>query len=158
NVINVLSCVDYRSDDVLLASAPLYRAGGLGFLLAVLFKGGTCVLQERPDPVLSLRMIEQHRVTLVFDGVPPLEALVSAPRFASADLSSLRICISGGSYVPPQLVAAFGRRGVCLQPGYGLTEAAPLALLLDRDEVETRPGAAGRPPMFCSVRVVDDDL
>lgn len=158
NAVNVLSCLDYLRDDVLLGSAPLYRMGGLGFSLALLLKGGTCVLQEREGPEVSLQLIERHRVTILFDAVPALEALRSAPRFSSTDLSSLRICVSGGSYVPPQLVDAFRQRGLFLQPGYGLTEAAPLALLVDRDEVEAHPGAAGRPPLFCSVRVVDDDL
>lgn len=158
NAVNTLSCVDYLRDDVILSSAPLYRMGGLGFTLALLFKGGTAVVQARADAETSLRLIERHRVTLLFDAVGALELLLAAPSFASTDLSSLRICVTGGSDVPPSLVEAFGRRGLCLQPGYGLTEAAPLALLLDRDEVAAHPGSAGRPPLFCAARVVDGEL
>lgn len=158
NAVNTLTSLDYLHDDVILTSAPLYRMGGLGFSLAMLFKGGTCVIQERRDAEESLRLIEQHHVTVLFDAVGAYEAMLEAPSFAGADLSSLRIAVTGGSYVPPWLLEAYWRRGVRLQPGYGLTEAAPLVLLMDQDEVERRAGAAGRPPMFCTVRVVDRDL
>jgi fatty-acyl-CoA synthase len=158
NAVNVLSCLDYVRDDRILTSAPLYRMGGLGFTLAMFLKGGTCVLQERPDPVESLRLIERHRVSVLFDSPHTLAAIERAPEFATADLSSLRICATGGSYVDPQLLAAFSRRGLCLQQGYGLTEAAPLALIIDCDDVADNLGAAGRPPLFGAVRVVDDDL
>jgi len=132
--------------------------GGLGFTLALLLKGGTCVLQERADAETSLRLIAQHRVTLLFDAVHAFEALARAPSFATAELSSLRICVTGGSYVPAALGDVYRRRGLALQPGYGLTEAAPVALLLDRDQVAAHPGAAGRPPLFGAVRIVDDQL
>lgn len=158
NALNTVSALDYHRDDVILTSAPLYRMGGLGFTLAMLFQGGTAVLQERADPELSLRAIERHRVTVLFDAVGALRAMSDAPAFWSRDLSSLRVCATGGSSVPPSLVEAFRRRGLCLQPGYGLTEAAPLVLLVDRDEVEAHPGAVGRAVMFCDVRVVDAEL
>lgn len=158
NVVNMLGGLDLVRDDVLLVSAPLYRMGGLGFALTVLFKGGTCVLPERGDPASHLRLLEQHRVTVLFDAVGAFEALHAAPAFATADLSSLRLCMTGGSYVPPALVAALLRRGVCLQPAYGLTEAAPLALMVERDEVAAHPAASGRPPMLGDARIVDDAL
>jgi fatty-acyl-CoA synthase len=158
NALNTLSALDYRSDDVIVTSAPLYRMGGLGFTLAMLFKGGTAVLQERADPELSLRLIEQRRVTILFDSVGVLEAMRASPAFESADLSSLRIIVTGGSHVPPRLVDAFRRRGLRLQPGYGLTEASPLVLIVSDDEVERHPGAAGRPLFYTDVRVVDGEL
>ncbi len=158
NAVNLLTRLDYLRDDVILTSAPLYRMGGLGFLLALLLKGGTCVLQEHADPERSLVLVAEHRVTIVFDAVHAFDALQRAPSFSSADLSSLRICVTGGSYVPALLCERFRQRGIPLQPGYGLTEAAPVALLLDRDEVDAHPGAAGRPPLFVAVRIVDDAL
>lgn len=158
NAINLLARLDLVRDDVILTSAPLYRMGGLGFLLPVLLKGGTCVLQEVGDPAVSVRLIAQHRVTILFDAVHALDALRRAPAFATADLSSLRICVTGGSYVPAELCDAYRRRGIALQPGYGLTEAAPVALLADPEDAGGHPGTAGRPPPFVSVRVVDAAL
>ncbi|MGK8486686.1 AMP-binding protein [Nocardia asiatica] len=42
--------------------------------------------------------------------------------------------------------------------GYGMTETAAGALLLDRSEVLTKVGSAGRPHFFTDVRVVRPDL
>lgn len=158
NALNVLTSVDYLRDDVMLTSAPLYRMGGLGFSLAVLLKGGACVVQERADAETSLALIQRHAVTVWFDAVAALQAVCASPAFRAAALASLRVCVTGGSRVPPELVAAFAGRGVCLQSGYGLTEAAPLVLMVDRDEVGACAGAAGRPALLCAVRVVDGEL
>jgi fatty-acyl-CoA synthase len=43
-------------------------------------------------------------------------------------------------------------------PGYGLTEAAPLAAMMPADEVRAHPTAAGRTPLFCTARFVAPDL
>ena len=51
NVINMLSVADLRSDDVTLALAPLFRAGGMGVnVLPMLFKGGTVVVPAATTP------------------------------------------------------------------------------------------------------------
>jgi fatty-acyl-CoA synthase len=55
NVINALSCADYRSDDVTVAIAPFFRVGGTGVnVLPVLFLGGTVVVPSdlRPEGIL----------------------------------------------------------------------------------------------------------
>jgi fatty-acyl-CoA synthase len=45
NVVNFLTCADFRSDDVTVAIAPFFRVGGTGVnVLPVLFLGGTVVV------------------------------------------------------------------------------------------------------------------
>ena len=44
-----------------------------------------------------------------------------------------------------------------LLQGYGLSEAGPLALLLDAPSALRKIGSAGRPPAFVDVRIVDAD-
>jgi fatty-acyl-CoA synthase len=159
NVINFLSSADYLSDDVLLQVAPLYRLGGLGVVaLPGLFKGAELVVTSRVDPDELLSVIEKHRVTVVFGSPGLFRALLESPRLARTDLSSLRFCFCGGDSVPEDLIRAWLQRGVRFQQGYGLTEAAPMALLLDAEEMAAKVGAAGRPPLFTDVRVVHPDM
>jgi fatty-acyl-CoA synthase len=158
NVFNLLSAVDFVSDDVLLATAPLYRMGGLGFVLPVLFKGGTCVLSENRDPEATLALAQRHRASLMFDGPSVAQAMLESPALDATDLSALRVFMCGGDAPAPSLVEGWLRRGVCLVQGYGLTEASPVALLLDPVDAETRVGSVGRPPLLCSVRIVDENL
>ena len=76
NVVNFLSVVDFRSDDVTIAIAPFFRTGGTGVnVLPVLFTGGTVVVPETPDPDEILRLIEEQRVTIGFGNPDLLEAL-----------------------------------------------------------------------------------
>ena len=45
NVVNFLTCADFRGDDVTIAIAPFFRVGGTGVnVLPVLFVGGTVVV------------------------------------------------------------------------------------------------------------------
>jgi fatty-acyl-CoA synthase len=159
NVFNLLSSADYLSEDVLLQAAPLYRLGGLGMVaLPGLFKGAQLVVTPEADPQVLLRVIDRYRVTVLFGSPGLFEALLESPLSAQTDLSSLRLCFCGGDAVPESLIRAWLERGVRFQQGYGLTEAAPMALLLDAEEIAARIGAAGRPPFFADVRVVRPDM
>ena len=101
NVINFLSVVDFRSDDVTIAIAPFFRTGGTGVnVLPVLFTGGTVIVPETPDPDEILRLIEQQRVTIGFGNPDLLEALTRSPRWPTADFSSVRFYITGGRTRP----------------------------------------------------------
>lgn len=154
NAMNVLIGFDYRRDDVLLTSAPLYRLGGLGFLLPMLLKGGCCVLQAEANPATSLELIAQHGVTVLFDGVPSLQRVNENLRtHAASRLTSLRIIITGGSQVPQRLLSDLEAAGLDVQQGYGLTEAAPVALLQGASRSK-HAESAGRPPLFASAKVM----
>lgn len=100
NAINVLVDTDLIADERALVSAPLFHTAGLNMLtLPVLLKGGTCVLVEAFEPNATFDLIEQHRITFMF-GVPTMfEQVARHPRWADADLSSLRILTCGGSPV-----------------------------------------------------------
>jgi fatty-acyl-CoA synthase len=158
NVINFLSCADFRGDDVTVAIAPFFRVGGTGVnVLPVLFLGGTVVVPSdlRPDGIL--RAMERHRVTVGFGNPDLLAALARSEAWPQVDLSSVRFIVTGGAPVPERLIRTYLDRGLLLLQGYGLSEAAPLALLLDPHSALTRMGSAGRPPLLVDIRIVDPD-
>jgi fatty-acyl-CoA synthase len=158
NVINLLSVVDFRSDDVTIAITPFFRTGGTGVnVLPVLFTGGTVVVPETPEPEEVLRLIEQHRVTIGFGNPDLLDALTRSPGWPTADFSSVRFYITGGAPVPERLIRTYMQRGVTFLQGYGLSEAAPLVLLLDAPSALRKVGSAGKPPLFVDIRTVRPD-
>ena len=158
NVINLLSVVDFRSDDVTIAIAPFFRTGGTGVnVLPVLFAGGTVIIPEVPDPDEILRLIEEGRVTIGFGNPDLLEALTRSPGWPTADFSSVRCYITGGAPVPERLLRTYMQRGVTFLQGYGLSEAAPFVLLLDPASALRKVGSAGRPPLFVDIRTVRPD-
>ena len=158
NSVNCLSVMDVRADEVTLAIAPLYRAGGWGVnLLPTLQQGGTVVLAPPFTPESALALIAKHHVTSFFGGPDLMEALATCPRWAETDLSSLRCAISGGDTVPEHLIRVYLDRGVPFLQGYGLTEAGPLVSMLDADDALRKLGSAGLPALFVDVRVVRPD-
>jgi fatty-acyl-CoA synthase len=75
----------------------------------------------------------------------------------TADFSSVRFYITGGAPVPERLIRAYMERGVTFLQGYGLSEAAPLVLLLDAPSALRKVGSAGKPPLFVDIRTVRPD-
>jgi fatty-acyl-CoA synthase len=143
NVVNFLTCADFRSDDVTVAIAPFFRVGGTGVnVLPVLFLGGTVVVPSDLSPDGILQAMDRHRVTVGFGNPDLLDALARSEVWPHVDLSCVRFVITGGAPVPERLIRAYLNRGVTLLQGYGLSEAAPLALLLDPHSALSRVGSA----------------
>ncbi len=158
NVVNFLTCADFRGDDVTAAIAPFFRVGGTGVnVLPVLFLGGTVVVPSDLSPGGILQVMERHRVTVGFGNPDQLDALARSEVWPQVDLSSVRFVITGGAPVPERLIRAWLDRGVTLLQGYGLSEAAPLALLLDPHSALRRVGSAGRPPLLVDVGIAGAD-
>ena len=158
NVVNFLTCADFRADDVTVAIAPFFRVGGTGVnVLPVLFLAGQVVVPGDLSPAGILGVMERHRVTVGFGNPDLLDALARSERWPGADLSSVRFVVTGGAPVPERLIRAWLDRGVLLLQGYGLSEASPLALLLDPASATTKLGSAGRPPLLVDVRIMGTD-
>ncbi len=95
-------------------------------------------------------------MTLLF-GVPTMfAALTESPRWANADLSSLRLLLCGGAPVPTSLITTYQQRGLAFVQGYGMTETAPGALMVDPALGRESAGAAGVAHFFTDVRIVQD--
>jgi long-chain acyl-CoA synthetase len=145
--------------DRVLAVLPLAHSFGLnGALLAPLLAGVTVVLQERFTPEDTLRAIARHRAT-VFPGVATMFArILESPALEGADLSSLRLAVSGAAPCPWALASEWRRRtGVRIVRGYGMTELfRPISYLAG--EATDRPDSIGRAVPGVELRVVDDEL
>src|ERR1700680_3068400 len=87
-------------------------------------------------------------------------------RETGATCPTLRGVLSGGSAVPPSLIAAFEARGIDMVQGWGMTEMSPLGTVsalkakhagLDAEGKRRVKGKAGRPVYGVEMKVVDDD-
>jgi fatty-acyl-CoA synthase len=156
NTMNQLAHVDVLSSDVVLCTAPLFHATGLGQVsLPAIFKGGTVVLAPRFDPAWTLATIARLGIN-AFSAVPTmLQLLCDAPEFAATDLRSLRYVIYGGSPILERVARAWLSRDVPLLQGYGMTEAAPGVLMAVPGEASRRPLSPGVPHFFTDVALRD---
>jgi fatty-acyl-CoA synthase len=146
-----------RPDDVVLQVLPQFHCGGWN-VQAILawWKGARVVLERGFDAVRALELIEQERITTAM-GVPANYLFMSQePRFAEADLSSLRLAVVGGAPMPEALLDVWAGRGVDIVQGYGLTEAAPNVLCLPPEDARRKAGWAGKPYPYVECDLSDE--
>ena len=148
--------VPLTSDDVVLTVLPQFHAGGWNIqLLLALWVGATVVLERTFDPRRALHLIEHRRVTTMM-GVPTHYLMMAQQRrFATTDLSSLRLLVVGGAPMPLPLLRTWHARGVRLTQGYGLTEAGPNVLCLPPELAVEKAGSAGVPYPHVTCAIAD---
>jgi long-chain acyl-CoA synthetase len=117
--------------------------------------GGELVIFPRFDLKQTLRAIARKRVTILI-GVPTLfHAINQCPEIKRYDLSSLKICISGGDSLPREVQRKFvALTGCPLAEGYGLTECAPVVTCSNPLEGIDRAGSCGLPLPRTTVEIV----
>lgn len=158
-LVGFLDVLPYRADDTIYCPAPMFHAFGLlTFSIGVLI-GATLVLPDRFDPADSLRDIAEHHATgasFVPVMVRRMVGLDEEERTAH-DLSSLRIVLTSGSRMPPELRAtATELFGEVLHDLYGSTEAGWVAIATPQD-IAAAPESVGKPVPGVDVVVLDDD-
>jgi long-chain acyl-CoA synthetase len=120
--------------------------------------GATLILMPRFEIGQAVALMRAHRPTIL-PGVPTLfGALINHPGTARDDLSSLKICISGGAALPHELRKEFEAFAGCsLVEGYGLSETSPVATCNPFGGIEKK-NSIGQPlpATFISIRSLED--
>ena len=146
-------------DDITFSAAKLFFAYGLGNNLYFPFRvGASAVLYPgRPLPETMFEVITREQPTIFF-GVPTLYAAMLAMRDAEAkyDLSSLRLCVSAGESLPPELYNRWKERfGIEILDGIGTTEI--LHIFISNQAGRVRPGSSGRVVPGYEAMIVDEE-
>src|SRR4051794_38994819 len=150
--------VQITEEDVILGALPLFHSFGQTCGLNAAVATGACLtLIPRFDPGKALEIIARDRVT-VLEGVPTMyHAMLNAPGHEDADTSSLRVCVSGGSAMPVEVMKTFEQEFDCIiLEGYGLSETSPVASF-NHPDTERKPGSIGTPIKGVEMRAVDED-
>jgi acyl-CoA synthetase (AMP-forming)/AMP-acid ligase II len=145
--------VPFHRDDVILCPAPLFHSFGLLTATVAFLLGATLVLPDRYDPEESLGLLERHQVTACALVPVMLRRMLSLPDDVRRrhDLSRVRIVLTSGSAMPPELrEATMELFGDALYDLYGSTEAGWVAIATP-DDVRERTGTVGRPVLGVEV-------
>ena len=135
---------------------PLYHIYGALIMGSLILAGAKQVLMKRFTVEDSLRLVQEHRLTLFF-GVPPaLLAIAHHEITGDYDLSSLRYIMSGAAPLPPEVRRTVQEKtGVLTFMGYGLTEASPLTHLNPPVEELIQEESVGPPVSDQEQKIVD---
>jgi long-chain acyl-CoA synthetase len=114
------------SKEVFMGALPFFHVfANTALLNHAVAAGASIAMVPRFDAAQVLQTIQKYRTT-GFPGVPTMfQALLDHPDLAKTDLSSLKVCISGGAPMPAPVHEKFEAvTGVRLVEGYGLTESS----------------------------------
>jgi benzoate-CoA ligase family protein len=137
--------LNIREDDICFSVPKIFFAYGFGNSLTFPFSVGASTILHagRPEPSAVLDVLERFKPTLFF-GLPTLyNALLNHPRINTADLSSVRLCLSAAEVLSQDLFDRWKRRfGHEIMEGLGSTEA--LHIYLSNTVDQKKVGCAGK--------------
>jgi fatty-acyl-CoA synthase len=146
------------SDDHVLTVLPFFHVGGLNIQTTpALHHGATVTIHARFTPDATLDAIERDRPTLTVLVPATIQAVSDHPRWATADLSSLKAVSTGSTIVPQHLIDRFVARGVPVLQVYGSTETCPIAVYTRLGGDLSRAGSTGLPGLWCEAAIIDGD-
>ncbi len=149
-------------DILMLFALPMYHMFGLtAVLLASIDKGSTIVIIPGTGRSIDsfMEAVEKERGTM-YMGVPYIYALainVARREGINHDLSSLRLCISGGAPLPIEITKLFKQYyGFNLLDIYGQTESISQITFSPIDG-SGKIGSSGKPMPCWEIKIVDDN-
>lgn len=114
-------------------------------LKGVLSRGGCEVLSSNPAPKATLELIQRYKVTHWIAVPAMILGLLNDPRRGEYDLSSLKVILTGGSKLNPEVALRIGPELNCeVQQVLGMSEG-PLYWTRLEDPKEIRLYTQGRP-------------
>ena len=148
-------------------AAPLFHLADAWATFAVTWVGGRHVIVEDFDPPEVLSIMDRERVTLTNMIPTMLNMLVHTPGVEDRDFSGLRVILSGGSPIAPEVVRRIMDTFGCdyIQT-YGMTETSPyLTVSILKDPLTRLPeesrfqykARTGRPFLGVLLKVVRED-
>lgn len=155
---NAKACIEHARMDpqqIFLSVIPQFHSFGFSAMTVLpLLLGATAWYLPRFSPVAVVNTIAEKRVT-IFMAIASMYGVLARMKNADRDaLASLRLPISGGEPLQPQIADAFKTRfGVEIMEGYGLTESSPVAAV--NMPWTRKPGSVGR--ALPGVEIVAED-
>ncbi|HJQ59366.1 MAG TPA: long-chain fatty acid--CoA ligase [Vineibacter sp.] len=141
-----------------LVLLPTFHTGGLNVYANPTFHTGGCnVVMRSFHPGQFLQLLTDRRLGLTHVlGVPTnFLMLAQEPGFEAADFSHLVSIGVGGAAAPLALLEEYGRKGIKLQQGWGMTETGPLGLMLSGEMALAKVGSSGLPPLYVRLKICD---
>jgi acetyl-CoA synthetase len=143
-------------DDICFSVPKIFFAYGHGNSVTFPYSAGasSVLCPGKPVPANIFRAIATYKPT-VFFGLPTLyTALAKAPEAASADLKSLRLCVSAAEILSHEVANAWtALSGLEIVEGLGSTEV--LHIYLSNSEADKRHGSAGRRVPGYEIKLID---
>jgi long-chain acyl-CoA synthetase len=133
-----------QGEEKMLAVLPFFHVFAMTSVMnGGLSMGAELILHPRFEIAALMASLTRDKPTMLH-AVPTIyAAIATAAEAQRADISSLRVCVSGGAPLPAEIRERFQTLTGCrIIEGYGLTEASP-AVASNPPDGEVRPDSVG---------------
>jgi long-chain acyl-CoA synthetase len=116
-------------EEVALGVLPFFHVFAMTVIMGLSIEiGAEIILLPRFELDTVMKTIDKKKPTL-FPAVPTIyTAVANHPELSKYDITSIRMCISGGAPLPVEVKQKFEQlTGATVTEGYGLTESSPVA-------------------------------
>jgi benzoate-CoA ligase len=147
-----------REDDLTVSVPKLFfgYATGTNLLFPFAVGGATVLFSERSEAGTLFDVIERHKPTILTSVPTMIGAMLNHPDAARRDLGSLRLVLSAGEALPPELDRRWRERfGVEILDGIGSAEM--FHIYISNYPGEVVPGSLGRLVPGYEARLVGAD-
>jgi acyl-CoA synthetase (AMP-forming)/AMP-acid ligase II len=165
NALNLHPGTQANEDSRYVHAAPMFHLADNAMTFVVTGFCGMHFFLPRFEPAALMKLIAEHRITLLLIVPTMINMMVHHPDVAKYDLCSVERLLFGASPMPEAVL----RRATEVMPGtkfvqaYGQSEASPIMTLLDHryscfeGPYVGRAKSAGRAVLDCEIRIVDPD-
>jgi benzoate-CoA ligase len=147
-----------REDDLTVSVPKLFfgYATGTNLLFPFAVGGATALFSERSEPATLFDVIEKHKPTILTSVPTMINGMLNLAGAAGRDLSSLRLVLSAGEALPPELYRRWKETfGVEILDGIGSAEM--FHIYISNSPGQVVPGSLGRLVPGYEARIVDAD-
>jgi acyl-coenzyme A synthetase/AMP-(fatty) acid ligase len=148
----------YKTDDIVLLVPKLFfhYARDNGLLFALRSGAAVILFGEKATAPLIFQLIAKYRPTVMLNVPTMMRAMIQTPANERADLSCLRLCLSSGEVLSPQLykewISTFGTEVI---DRLGSAESG-MGYLCNRVGA-VRPGSSGMVTPLAEIKLVDPE-
>jgi long-chain acyl-CoA synthetase len=154
----LLSCLQLShvmklsQEDVHLNILPFFHVGGLMIAISTFMSGSQNIIMKKFDAQAASAIIEENRVSVLFDFSPILSGIMDAAQEHQKELTSLKKVI--GLETPETIEKYQKTTNGCFYTIFGQTETSGL---VTSGKYDDRPGSAGQVLPLSEVCIVDDN-
>ena len=145
-------------EDIMLCFSSLYWLSGSITLILGTLNGATRLITTKPfDPELQFNLIEKYRVTYTLNAAHQIVLMTKCDQFSTADLSSMKCLMIGGSKVPFYLKSQWSERipNGNFTVEFGMSEFSAHTTI-DYPAVREKD-TVGRLTGGCCAKIIDDN-
>lgn len=169
NIKQISELLNFRKDDVILNSLPIFHSFGLTVTTLMPLCEGVKMVSV-PDPTDGAavgKMAAKHSVSILFGTSTFFRLYIKNKKLTPLMFQSVRMVVAGAEKLKKEVKDSFRLKfGLEIYEGYGTTETAPVAAvnmpdILEKESLKelnfNKPGSVGLPLPGTIIKIIDPD-